>query len=224
MTAPHSVGVVDQARAGADLARWEVPTHNVFGRFLFDQVATTVRKRRSMKKLSEADFQLVGDVVKALTLASVENDVDPFLLLAMAEIESSINPKAVGRVGEIGLMQIRPTTAQWMKRSCDLKNVYCNLSVGALYLSYLKNKLTQKWRVAPAEVEDLLLASYNEGPFKVWTNRVRRPASGAQADFNVIPVSSYASRVRARSVRLRERFQALLRQSLRPESVLVSAR
>lgn len=33
---------------------------------------------------------------------------DPLLLQAIAKVESSFNPKARGKIGEIGLFQIRP--------------------------------------------------------------------------------------------------------------------
>ena len=39
---------------------------------------------------------------------------DPFFLLAVIQRESRFNPNAVGQHGEIGLMQIKPDTAQWI--------------------------------------------------------------------------------------------------------------
>lgn len=43
-------------------------------------------------------------------IAKVAHDMgeDPLLLLAIAKVESSFNPKARGKIGEIGLFQIRP--------------------------------------------------------------------------------------------------------------------
>jgi hypothetical protein len=35
-------------------------------------------------------------------------DVDPRLVLAVIEVESQYNPKAVGKYGEVGLMQLHP--------------------------------------------------------------------------------------------------------------------
>ncbi len=77
---------------------------------------------------------------------------DPVFLLAVAKTESQFNPNAVGLAGEIGLMQIKPDTAEWicLKRKIDwkgadaLKNPAYNILVGAAYFDYLKKKLRSK--------------------------------------------------------------------------------
>ena len=77
---------------------------------------------------------------------------DPVFLLAVIRTESHFNPNTIGSSGEIGLMQIKPSTAQWIcqkagvpwKGAQALKNPEYNVQVGALYFKYLKKSLKSK--------------------------------------------------------------------------------
>lgn len=77
---------------------------------------------------------------------------DPVFLLAVAKTESQFNPNAIGLAGEIGLMQIKPETAEWIcmkkkinwKGAAALKDPAYNILVGAAYFDYLKKKLRSK--------------------------------------------------------------------------------
>ncbi len=77
---------------------------------------------------------------------------DPVFLLAVVKTESQFNPSAVGLAGEIGLMQIKPDTAEWIclkkkikwKGAAALKDPAYNVLVGAVYFDYLKTKLRFK--------------------------------------------------------------------------------
>ena len=65
------------------------------------------------------------------------NDVPPALALALVKVESSFNPKATGRNGEIGLLQIKPQTARAMGYKGSAKALYdaeTNLAWGMKYL------------------------------------------------------------------------------------------
>jgi soluble lytic murein transglycosylase-like protein len=65
------------------------------------------------------------------------NDVPPALALALVKVESSFNPKARGRNGEIGLLQIKPQTARAMGYTGSAKALYdaeTNLVWGMKYL------------------------------------------------------------------------------------------
>lgn len=57
---------------------------------------------------------------QALLLASRKLKLDSMLLLSIIETESGFNPKRRGRHGEIGLMQLKPSTARWIakKQAC----------------------------------------------------------------------------------------------------------
>lgn len=47
-------------------------------------------------------------VQSTITQTAIENGIDPNLALAVAEVESGLNPKAKGKAGEIGLFQLHP--------------------------------------------------------------------------------------------------------------------
>jgi len=58
-----------------------------------------------ISKANAADAEVVkAEIVKQ----AIANDVDPNLMLAIAYVESSFNPKAKGKIGEVGLFQFRP--------------------------------------------------------------------------------------------------------------------
>ncbi len=91
-------------------------------------------------------------MMQALVSASAKNQYDPVFLLAVIKTESQFNPRAVGTSGEIGLMQIKPDTAEWIcqkmgfswKGAQALKDPVYNVQVGALYFKYLKKSLKSR--------------------------------------------------------------------------------
>lgn len=96
---------------------------------------------------------------------SVKHEFDPVLLLAVIQGESSFNPEMRGALDEIGLMQLRPSTAKWIIEFKGLKIKYRgektllnpieNIRIGAVYLSHLREKFDSHAR--------LYLAAYNMG-------------------------------------------------------------
>ncbi len=88
-------------------------------------------------------------MTQALIAVSAKNQYDPVFLLAVIKTESQFNPKAVGSAGELGLMQIKPDTAEWIcqksgfpwKGAKALKDPVYNIQIGALYFKYLKKSL-----------------------------------------------------------------------------------
>lgn len=91
---------------------------------------------------------------------------DPALIFALAKKESRFNPEAVSPRGAVGLMQLMPGTAQYLKRQArlnditpeDLKKPGVNLQLGQAYVRYLLDK--------PEIGQNIfyLLAAYNAGP------------------------------------------------------------
>jgi soluble lytic murein transglycosylase len=89
------------------------------------------------------------ELSKALVKLGREHNYDPVFLLAVIKTESRFNPNAIGTHGEIGLMQIKPVTAEWItgkkkftwKGSEALKDPSYNMQVGTLYFDYLKKSL-----------------------------------------------------------------------------------
>ncbi len=127
--------------------------------------------------LEENAEQLVShEIVKTLLEESKLNHYDPVFLLAVIKTESQFKPRAIGNAGEIGLMQIKPDTAEWIckkkglkwKGKEFLKNPHYNIQVGSLYFKYLKNSLKSK--------AASYIAAYNTRP----NNLSRMPASKIQ--------------------------------------------
>lgn len=121
--------------------------------------------------------------------------VDPLLVIALIQTESTFNNWARSRKGARGLMQIMPATGRHVARELDLKwegdktlfNPYANIRVGIHYLSALSERY-----------EDdavLTLTAYNYGPARL-SSLLRRGAP---------PPGGYADRVLANYEDLRER-------------------
>ena len=89
---------------------------------------------------------------------------DPVFLLAVIKTESKFNQNAIGSVGEVGLMQIRPETAQWICAKYNinwrgaeaLKDPSYNVLVGSFYMQYLKKTLNKSKAVR-------YITAYNTG-------------------------------------------------------------
>jgi soluble lytic murein transglycosylase len=98
--------------------------------------------------------------------------VDPSLLYALVRVESNFDPRAVSAEGAQGLLQLMPSTAEFMdtkrgaRRPGTLSDPQYNLEMGQRYINYLS---------AQSSIGgDLLriLASYNAGPAEAsaWSN------------------------------------------------------
>ncbi|HPI39473.1 MAG TPA: lytic transglycosylase domain-containing protein [Pseudobdellovibrionaceae bacterium] len=98
---------------------------------------------------------------------SERKNLDPLFVMSLIKTESNFNPEALGTIGEVGLMQLRPETAQWMaskvqmpwKNKEQLKNPSYNIKMGIAYLSYLKTHFDNE--------AAKYLPAYNAGPKKV---------------------------------------------------------
>ena len=94
---------------------------------------------------------------------SQSHNLDPSMVGAMIFVESRFNPEVVSHKGAMGLMQIMPSTGQWVAaelREADfspdaLLDPIQNLKVGIWYLAYLKRLYQGN--------DYLALASYNAG-------------------------------------------------------------
>jgi hypothetical protein len=89
--------------------------------------------------------------------------VDPRLSLALAYRESKFDPKALGKDGEIGIMQVKPSTGKLMGYSLeDLQNPSRNIDAGLQYLNQNLIKFTDPKTKLPDPY--LAVAGYNAGP------------------------------------------------------------
>ena len=106
-------------------------------------------------------------IAKSILAESEKYGFDPLFLVAIIQNESSFNPRQKGSFGEIGLMQIKPDTAQWLSDSLhikykDEKSLYdpeTNIKLGSAFINKLRNQFDSHSR--------LYLSAYNIGAKKV---------------------------------------------------------
>ena len=107
-------------------------------------------------------------IAAAIYHYSTIKNLDPMMMTAIISGESGFNPNAVGSIGEIGFMQLRPCTAKWIanklkipwKGAHALSDPIYNIHLGTAYLSYLKQKFSSRGGL-------LYLAAYNMGEANV---------------------------------------------------------
>ncbi len=118
------------------------------------------------------------DYKEAIVSCAKIYDLDPELIASIINVESSFNPNSVSNRGAIGLMQILPSTAEWVcnkiGREFDEKDLYdpsVNIQIGGYYISYLLNYFSD---------ESLALCAYNAGMgnVKKWLSSVEYSSDG----------------------------------------------
>ncbi len=113
----------------------------------------------------------VAGLSQAIDINSEKFGVDSALIQAVIETESMYRPHAVSKIGALGLMQVRPSTGEWIAKKMnlpagDLFDPAYNVQVGTAYLAYLLNRFDDN--------QYLAVAAYNFGP----NGLARRIASG----------------------------------------------
>lgn len=147
------------------------------------QVNTFVRLvvRFAIKDQAKAHADSISS---AIMTESLKYEFDPIMLISIIETESGFSIKRRGKAGEIGLMQIKPSTAEWIAKrnglpwngEKDLEDPIKNIQLGTAYLHFLKKEFSP-------EVH-LYLSAYNMGTYKL-----------RKAIKNQILPKQYASRV-----------------------------
>ncbi len=96
-----------------------------------------------------------------ISTVSDELNLDKNLVKSIIYVESKWVSDAVSNKGAIGLMQILPSTAEYMNNfynlnidNINLKDYETNILIGCYYLKYLKTKFLDDY---------LVIASYNAG-------------------------------------------------------------
>lgn len=113
-------------------------------------------------------------VAQAIIDESVRREFDPVFLLSVISGESSFNPDRRGALDEIGLMQIRPATGEWIAKKFGLNwkgdetlfDPIANIRIGAAFLYHLRDQFDSHAR--------LYLAAYNMGARNVQEARERK--------------------------------------------------
>lgn len=78
-------------------------------------------------------------IKKAVSEAAAFYKIDPKLVLAVIQVESSFNPRARGDVGEVGLMQLHPRFFP----DADF-DIHRNIWQGTEFLAYVRENCPQK--------------------------------------------------------------------------------
>ena len=95
--------------------------------------------------------------------ASIRAGVEPELAFRLVRLESEFNPKAVSKVGALGLTQLMPSTAKLYDKTITREKLFVpevNLRVGFKYLRTLLDMYKGNVRYA--------LLAYNRGEDAVW--------------------------------------------------------
>ncbi|MBO7743845.1 lytic transglycosylase domain-containing protein [Paenibacillus sp. MWE-103] len=118
------------------------------------------------------DAGAAGDYEPLIQMAAAKYGIDPSLIKAVIQTESSYNPSAESGAGAKGLMQLMDGTA----RSLGVTNAFDpaqNIEGGTKFLAYLMKKYDGNDQAA--------LAAYNAGP-----GRVDRAGIQTNADFQAL--------------------------------------
>ncbi|MZR61467.1 transglycosylase SLT domain-containing protein [Alcanivorax sp. DP30] len=125
---------------------------------------------------------------------ALENDLDPWLAMAVSRRESAFNPRARSGVGASGLMQLMPATARKVASDANqarptqamLYDQNVNIGLGTRYLAELLDQFNGNRLLA--------LAAYNAGPHRIdnWL---------AEDDDKAVPVDVWVESIPFRETR-----------------------
>lgn len=104
--------------------------------------------------------KLPCDYAEFVEAAAAETGLDKFLIYAVISTESDFRPEAVSSAGAVGLMQVTPSTGEWLGKKYDLPfddltDPATNIALGSHLLLYLKKQYDGDLT--------LMLAAYNAG-------------------------------------------------------------
>lgn len=118
----------------------------------------------TLKSLPESYKSQANKISKTIIDEANKYEMDPLFLIAVIKHESYFDPQMVGSFKEVGLMQIKPTTAEWLNKkmglpSLDLRDPVINIKLGTFFFSQLRGKF--------AKDSKLYIAAYNMGAANV---------------------------------------------------------
>ncbi|TCZ75286.1 lytic transglycosylase domain-containing protein [Paenibacillus albiflavus] len=128
------------------------------------------------------------DYRQEISTSASKYNVDPFLIAAIIRVENNFKVEGTSSKGALGLMQLMPETAQWIKESSnigtvgsdhDLQDASVNIDMGAWYLSWLLNYYDGHLNYA--------IAAYNAGQGTVNKWRATNVWDGSETSISTIP-------------------------------------
>jgi hypothetical protein len=175
--------VVAPVPARAELAR---PSPRAFAPAIVERVHAHVSGR-----LADLEPATRAEIARTIVAEARTAGLDPLVVIAVIQVESSFDPEAISPAGALGLMQLREPTlrAELLRHgveSADPRDPVANVQAGVRYLARL---------VAAFGSFDLALMAYNAGPARI-LGHLR--AGGIPERFRVYP-----ARVRVEVERLR---------------------
>jgi soluble lytic murein transglycosylase-like protein len=140
-------------------------------------------------RLSLFPVSLTPRLAQHLTSLCKKYRFDPAFVLSVIQVESEFRIHAVSHAGAIGLMQVKPTTAQYVVEKIGieitgfegfnledvvenqitermLEDPFLNMTIGIAYLDWLRNHLNA--------TSYELVAAYNIGPTRMRKLRARK--------------------------------------------------
>jgi hypothetical protein len=134
---------------------------------------------RLLSEHRQRGYRVTPQLARQITAAAAKFEIEPNIAFGLVRAESSFRNQATSPVGAVGLTQLMPRTAAWMRPGvtrAQLRDPETNLSIGFEYLRYLIDKYEGD--------EKLALIAYNRGPGTVdrALRQGRNPDNG-YADF-----------------------------------------
>lgn len=116
----------------------------------------TINELRLKSKILVYDIKhdIAQNVAEGIYKQSKIFGRDPEFVLAIAKVESHLNPEAISYKDAIGLIQVRASWMELLKDSCDLKEINCNLRQGLRILAIYEELFGDL---------DMALTAYNRG-------------------------------------------------------------
>lgn len=128
-------------------------------------------------------YKISAGLASTIFDVALEERVDPELAFRLVRLESGFNPRAVSRVGAIGLAQLMPSTAVQFDRSVTREKLFdpeTNVRIGFRYLRRL---------IGQYDDVRLALLAYNLGEHAV--DQARKAGKDPLVGYNRILLKAY---------------------------------
>jgi soluble lytic murein transglycosylase-like protein len=130
------------------------------------------------------EYGITAQLSATIFDVALKERIDPDLAFRLVRLESNFNPRAVSRVGAIGLAQLMPSTAVQFERGVTRDKLYdpeTNLRIGFRYLRRL---------IRQYDDVRLALLAYNLGEDAV--DRARKAGKDPLVGYNRILLKAYS--------------------------------
>jgi soluble lytic murein transglycosylase-like protein len=130
-------------------------------------------------------YGITASLAATIFDAALTERLDPELAFRMVKLESDFNPRALSKVGAVGLVQVMPSTARLFDKTVTKERLYdpeTNLRIGFQYMRRLIGLYNGNVRLA--------LLAYNLGEQRV--DEARKAGKNPLDGYNRILLKSYA--------------------------------